>query len=240
MLDSARAAAWVRRWDQTQEHYADHREARFAVMIAAVEEAVGEHRHPVVVDLGAGPGSLAARVAERVPAARIVAVEADPMLAALGKAWCGHAVEFTVIEAGAPDWRAQVSATPAHAVLASSALHYPPLPRLRELYADIAAWLTPGGILVNADHFPDLGAASHIEDEESTEQPWSTWWRQAAAAEELAPLFALRSASFAEGAGGQDNLLTAAAHLELLAEVGFMDGRVRWHRDRSGVVVAHR
>ena len=42
-----------------------------------------------MLDLGCGPGSLAVRLLDRMPAARVVAIDTDPLLLALGRAAYG-------------------------------------------------------------------------------------------------------------------------------------------------------
>ncbi|MFC7739880.1 class I SAM-dependent methyltransferase [Nocardiopsis composta] len=72
------AAEWVDRWDSQQEGYVPHREERFAVLADVVAAALADVAAPVVVDLGCGPGSLTARLAERLPRASFIGVDADP------------------------------------------------------------------------------------------------------------------------------------------------------------------
>src|SRR5271169_3004668 len=79
------AQAWIRRWDAQQQAYLPDREDRFTALIDAVEEAVGRP-DPLVLDLGSGPGSLAVRLLDRMPQSGVIAVEADPLLLALGRA----------------------------------------------------------------------------------------------------------------------------------------------------------
>lgn len=238
MIDDATAAEWVQRWDHQQEHYADHREARFSAMVDLVERATAPHEHPVVVDIGAGPGSLAARLADRLPCARVVAVESDPFLVALGRAWCGEVVEFAAETAGSPGWRDRLELPQVHAVVASSALHYPSLARLRALYVELAEWVSPTGVVVNADHFPDL-------DESGSAQladlgPWTGWWDGVAASAGLAPLLAERTRrAVTDPAAEEENNLGAAEHVALLTAAGFTRVELAWRRDRSGIVVAH-
>ena len=56
------------------------REERFAVIADVVEVVAGGR--PRVLDLGCGPGSLSVRILDRLPAASVVAVDADPVLLA--------------------------------------------------------------------------------------------------------------------------------------------------------------
>ena len=66
-LDTAVAQGWIDRWDVQQTHYLPDREDRFAALIDAVEAAAGRP-DPLVLDLGCGPGSLAVRLLDRIPA----------------------------------------------------------------------------------------------------------------------------------------------------------------------------
>lgn len=50
-----------------QKHSTANREVRFAVIGDAVEELV-DRPDPLIVDLGIGPGSLATRLLDRIPA----------------------------------------------------------------------------------------------------------------------------------------------------------------------------
>ena len=84
-MDLEWAEQWIDRWDAQQEWYMPDREERFTVLIDAVEAGAGRD-DPLVLDLGCGPGSLAVRLLHRMPAARVVAVDTDPLLLALGRA----------------------------------------------------------------------------------------------------------------------------------------------------------
>src|ERR1700723_3207898 len=84
-LDAAAARDWIDRWDRQQEVYMADREERFTALIDAVEAAAGRP-DPLVLDLGCGPGSLATRLLDRIPAATVIAVDADPVLLAIGQA----------------------------------------------------------------------------------------------------------------------------------------------------------
>src|ERR687895_541289 len=80
---------WIDRWDRQQEYYLPDREERFTALIDAVEEGAGRP-DPLVLDLGCGPGSLGARLLERLPKATVIAVDGDPVLLAIGQAAYGE------------------------------------------------------------------------------------------------------------------------------------------------------
>src|ERR1700743_1111995 len=84
-LDPAAARDWIARWDRQPEVYLPDRGERFTALIDAVE--AGTRRpDPLVLDLGCGPGSLATRLLARIPAATVIAVDADPVTLSLGRA----------------------------------------------------------------------------------------------------------------------------------------------------------
>jgi predicted RNA methylase len=60
-----------------------------ATLTAVLAEFVGERSR--VLDLGAGTGSLAAVVLDRLPEARCVAVELDPVMSEIGRRTIGDA-----------------------------------------------------------------------------------------------------------------------------------------------------
>ncbi len=100
-LTTQTASAWVDRWDAQQQVNLPDREERFTVLIDAVQECAGRP-DPLVLDLGCGPGSLAVRLLDRIPAATVVAVDVDQLLLALGRAaWAAPGRPAD----GAPPWR---------------------------------------------------------------------------------------------------------------------------------------
>src|SRR5215467_8003084 len=106
-LSSDTARTWIDRWDAQQQEYLPDREDRFTAIIDAVEETAARP-DPLVLDLGSGPGSLAVRLLRRLPRATVVAVDADPMLLALGQsAWRDvPGLRFADADLRAPGWLA--------------------------------------------------------------------------------------------------------------------------------------
>jgi trans-aconitate methyltransferase len=106
-VDLDRARQWLSRWDAQQEWYMPDREERFTVLIDAVE-AGADRDDPLVLDLGCGPGSLAVRLLDRMPAARVVAIDTDPLLLVLGRAAYGGraGLRFADQDLRRPGWAA--------------------------------------------------------------------------------------------------------------------------------------
>ena len=71
-MTRAQARHWLDRWDRQQEGYIPDREERFAVIVDVVA-AASDRPDPLVVDLGAGPGSLSVRLLDRLPRATVAA-----------------------------------------------------------------------------------------------------------------------------------------------------------------------
>jgi len=144
-LDHAVAARWIGRWDAQQSGYMPDREERFTALIDAVEAEAGRP-DPLVLDLGAGPGSLAVRLLDRIPAAAVVAIDADPLLLALGRAaYAGRAgLRFADLDLRSAGWASRLGLPrPADAAVSTTALHWLTLPALRAVYVEVATVLRP-------------------------------------------------------------------------------------------------
>jgi SAM-dependent methyltransferase len=204
------ARAWIARWDSQQRHYLPDREDRFTALIDAVEAGVGRD-DPLVIDLGCGPGSLAVRLLERLPDATVVAVDADPLTLALGRAAFPDLVglRFTDADLRAPGWSANLGLTrQPDAAVSTTALHWLTPQTLAAVYAEVAALLRPGGLLLNGDHMTEEESAPRlarlgralIEQEERRRLPdgldesWEQWWAAAGEDPDLAALDAERKA----------------------------------------------
>lgn len=241
---------WVDSWDRQQEGYVLHREARFAAMFEVL--AMTTDGPFTAVDLGAGPGSLSRRLLERFPQARVVAVDLDPVLLALGRHTLGDAggrLRWVEADLRAPGWPAEAGLDQVDAVLSSTALHYLMAEELTELYRRLAAVLRPGGVLLDADHLaygddtPVLAAVSrHVQGARRTEAfgeggalDWAAWWEQLR--EESAGVLdhEEREQRFAYRAGQQDAVrLDPAGRRRALREAGFREVETVWqdHDDR--------
>jgi SAM-dependent methyltransferase len=188
-LSLATAERWVERWELQQQRYAVDREERFTVIADVVEHVTaGRAAPPLVVDLGCGPGSLAARLIRRLPDAEIVAVDRDPVLLELGRTHHPDAARYVDAEIGAPGWvRALDLDRPLDAAVSTTALHYLDRDTLLGTYRQLAALLRPGGVLVNGDHLPQGEAgpaeiAAHVgrcradRQRVFAHEDWGSWW----------------------------------------------------------------
>ena len=238
------ALGWIERWERQQEDLLPDREDRFTALIDAVELGTGRE-DPVVVDLGCGPGSLSVRLLDRLPKATVLAVDADPVTLALGRAAYGNrpGLRFVDADLRGREWTAAL-AGPADAAVSTTALHWLTAPDLRDLYVTLATVLRSGGLFLDGDHFGSDPAATTlvrlehelIEREDRRRFPdghgegWTRWWEAAAADPALSGLVAERSerAVDANHHGSPSGLL--ATHVDALQAAGFAEVGTLWQR----------
>jgi SAM-dependent methyltransferase len=259
----AAARAWIDRWDAQQQVYMPDREERFTILIDAVQECAGRP-DPLVLDLGCGPGSLAIRLLDRIPAATVVAVDADPLLLALGRAaWSDRqagpdcvGLRFADADLRVPGWSTALGlGRPVDAAVSTTALHWLPPAALAAMYAEVATVLRPGGLMLNGDHLAEDESAAPtlarlgkilIEREEQRRAPggrgesWSGWWQAVAAAPDLAEALAERTRRSldAEHHGSPSGRL--AVHVDALRAAGFAEVGTLWQRGDNRLLCAVR
>src|ERR1700733_10820550 len=122
------AREWIARWDAQQQDRLPDREDRFTALVDAVEAGVGR-ADPLILDLGCGPGSLAVRLLARLPEATIVAIDADPLTLALGRAaWPDlPGLRFTDADLREPGWSGSLDlGRQPDAAVSTTALHWLP------------------------------------------------------------------------------------------------------------------
>jgi trans-aconitate methyltransferase len=249
-LDAQFARSWVSRWDAQQERYVADREERFAVIgdvVADVVRAAGPPGGATVVDLGCGPGSLSARLADRLPGLRIIGLDADPLLLALGRARYGYRVEF--VDADLADELPEQVPAVIDAAVSTTALHWLDPEPLAALYRRLADRIRPGGVFVDGDHMPAndpaLRELVRLVRERRNEragvndhEEWGAWWEAAQAEPELTELITQRSARAIAHHGS--NALSPAEHAELLLAAGFRSAGPVWQSGDDTVLVAIR
>jgi SAM-dependent methyltransferase len=256
MISSDVARAWIERWDAQQQGYLPDREDRFSALIDAVEEAAGRP-DPLVLDLGSGPGSLAVRLLRRIPAATVVAVDADPLTLGLGRAAWQElpGLRFVDADLRTPGWPAGLDLDrQPDAAVSTTALHWLSGPALTALYAEIAGLLRPGGLLLNGDHMRDddwqptlvrLGRAL-IEREERRRFPdglaetWTDWWESAAADPALAALVAERETRRVDSSHHGSPAGRLSVHVAALRSAGFAEVGTLWQRGENRLLCAVR
>jgi SAM-dependent methyltransferase len=243
------ATDWLRRWDAQQQLHIPDREERFQAITAALAASAGET--PRVLDLGCGPGSLSARVLERLPDAEIVAIDADPVLLAIGRAARGDDRRITFVDADLRgDWVAQMPVGPYDAAVSTTALHWLRLDQLLPFYTTLADVLRPGAVFLDGDRFDfdhdqaAIGrAATKMQPEwpptpEATED-WDAWWAAVEADPHLVEEVAERRARRHEHPHGHERH-TYEFHRAALLAAGFAEVGTVWQRLINRVLIALR
>jgi tRNA (cmo5U34)-methyltransferase len=106
----------------------------------------------ILVELCSGQGLLSLALLERFPECRVLALDGSAqMRQATGATCAAHADRLTVgeFDLASRDWRR--FAAPIHAVVSSLAIHHLDGAGKRALFADMAAGLAAGGVIVIAD-----------------------------------------------------------------------------------------
>jgi SAM-dependent methyltransferase len=253
-ISPAMAREWIERWDAQQQGYLPDREDRFTALIDAVEEAAGRP-DPLVLDLGSGPGSLSVRLLQRMPAATVVAIDADPLTIGLGRAaWRDvPGLKFVDADLRTAGWPAALGLDrQPDAAVSTTALHWLTGSALAALYAELATMLRPGGVLLNGDHLRDddwqptlvrLGKAL-IEREERRRFPdghpesWTDWWESAAADPVLGALVAERDARRVDSEHHGSPAGRLSVHVATLRSAGFAEVGTLWQRGENRLLCA--
>ncbi|MFG2000773.1 class I SAM-dependent methyltransferase [Spirillospora sp. NPDC048911] len=250
------ADRWIDRWDRQQEGFLPDREERFTALIDAVEAGAGRP-DPLILDLGCGPGSLSARLLDRLPAATVVAIDTDPLLLALGAAvHAGRAgLRFADLDLRTPGWSASLRLDrQIDAAVSTTALHWIPGPELRVTYGELARLLRPGGLFLNGDNFKVEDSAPAIARLDRSLQEreiarrfaaghpegWREWWEAAAADPALAAFVAPDAV---DAAGTDHNGLESgllSTHVEALRESGFAEVGTLWQHGDNRLLCAVR
>lgn len=242
------ARAWLDRWDRQQGGYFSDREERFAVVVDVLRAHV-DRPDPLVVDLGAGPGSLARRILAAIPGAEVIAVDMDPLLLGLGEAVPVPGLRFVRQDLRTPGWWDALGCSRRpDAIVSSTALHYLQRDALVEVLRLAAAQITPGGYVIDADHIwsgdPDEDALCEIVGQQSCRrgpghdaEDWVSWWTAVDAAPELAEL---REARRCADLAHTEEQVVPADHLAALRAGGCRSADVVRQSGLDRIVVGRR
>ncbi|MGC0362483.1 SAM-dependent methyltransferase [Rhodococcus sp. 27YEA15] len=233
-------AALVKDWDAQQSAYIAGREQRFDVILDTLELHCAENPF-TVVDLACGPGSLGVRILDRFTDASVIGIDHDPMLLELARRSTTRFDDrLTLLDADLLDtnWADAID-VPVHAMVSTTALHWLLPHQLVELYRQVCDVLTPGGVLLNGDHFrfdsrtpvARRWAARHDEQTQHTSfsggaPTWDAWWETVRAVPGIDALVAERERRFA----GRDAPPTTAVdfHVAALNQAGFSESGTVW------------
>jgi SAM-dependent methyltransferase len=130
------------------------RERLISVLLDVVETMAGTA--PTVVDLACGPGSITCRLFDRLPRARSIAVDVDPVVLTIAAATFADDDRVQVVRADLrdPGWRDALPESPVDAILTATALHWLPEDGVRRLYRDLAGLVPRGGVVAHSEQMP--------------------------------------------------------------------------------------
>ena len=202
---------WLGRWDRQQSAYIPFREQRFTAMLDFLESVAGDEF--TAIDLMCGPGEIARRITDRFPKARVIAIDLDPVLMAVGRGAIGDAGGRIVWhEAGFQDpaWREALGVEQVDAVLSTTAIHWLTAGGIVDLYRQLADLIRPGGVFLNGDQMeyePAKAVMRGISQARLTTHraraiargvdSWEGWWLKLRKEPGLDALFRLRDERFA-------------------------------------------
>lgn len=145
-----------------------------------------------VLDLGSGPGTLTARVLDRFPGSRVVAVDTDPVLLRVGAEALHRYIKRTawvLADLREKSWSSALPARRFDAAISSLALHWLEEGEIRALYRSLRPLLRSGGLLVNGDFLPSSQLEGPGRTAEGHREPqrrraglrafkteWENWW----------------------------------------------------------------
>lgn len=246
--------SWVRRYDLQQQLYAEARERRFDVMFSLLENLLpGEI---TVLDLMAGPGAVSERLLRRLPRARSVAVDVDPVLLQLGQHALGDGdgrLRWVRADVADPAWVDTLGRDRFDAVLSTAAIHWLRPPDMARVYQQLAQLLGPGGVLISGDllplptHLTRIRATVRSVDERrqttacgNGAESWRQWWDALRAEPSLRAEFAERDRIWPPGSASDREVPGQAFHEAALVEAGFAEAAVVWQDLEERVLLAIR
>ena len=233
--------ALLRSWDRQQESCIPNRQSKFEAILTVLGAYLPKRF--TAMDLGSGPGSLAVRVLDRFPGARVVAVDFDPVLLKIGREVSnaiGKRISWVDADIGSARWAEQLPRNRFDAVVSSTALHWLDRARLGRLYRDLAKVMRRGGIFLNGDVLPpgeDKKTLGDITEKIRYErygtlqvefEPWQRWWKKVEREQKsLGPVFRERRARFAH-TQASEGMLPLEDHVQLLRAAGFSEVDSLW------------
>ena len=250
LADKLDASRWFERWEAMQNGYIPQRLYRFDLMLQLA--VLPRDSEVQILDLGCGPGSLALRALQYYPQARVVAVDSDPVLLALGEqvAQERHSrIRFLQADIRQGDWWAAYSGT-FDLAMSATALHWLNAEHLTQTYQRIYQALKPGGCFMNSDHIASDDAATQAQYRQMLRErqqaafratdadSWDGFWQKLGAELNWPDLDKLRGE--AELWEGSDDGLPKGFHLAALRECGFARIAFHWQDLGEAVIGAQR
>jgi SAM-dependent methyltransferase len=245
------AESWQRSWDRLEEGLVPDRERQIGVLLDVVEAVAGSA--PTVIDLACGTGTITCRLLDRLPRARSIAVDVDPVLLAIASATFADDDRVRVVRADLRDaaWGDALPESQVDAVVTATALHWLAEDAVRRLYRDLAVVVRRGGVVAHSermpsDDLPRLGPALAEIDQHRQEgrddrrARWDAWWDQASREPALQAAMTQRRAVFETTYPTEEFSPPADWHITTLTDAGFAEAGLVWRSGAAAVVAAVR
>ncbi len=239
-------ASWAEGWETRMAAHFPRRRELLEVSLNLVALLAPEPAR--VLDLGSGPGSLARLALGRFPAARVMALDFDPVALAIGQGALGDGdgrLRWVRANLATDGWEAALAHDgPFDAVVSVAALHHFPAARVRAIYRALAELIRPGGLFLNAEAMAvgrsgaQLTRALREARTRHAAAPES--WEPAVAEDAvLGPLYLERKALL-ERFPARIRYVSAEAHTRALRGAGFAEAGVAWRHFDETIVAALR
>lgn len=208
---------------------------------------------PTVIDLACGPGTITCRLLDRLPGARSIAVDVDPVLLTIASASFAEDDRVHVVLADLRDrgWDDALPGSRVDAVVTATALHWLPEDAVRRLYRDLAVLVRPGGVVAHSERMPladlpRLGPAlaqigqRHMAGSDDRRARWDAWWEQTSREPVLQPAVMQRRAVFETTYPTEEFSPPADWHIAALTDAGFAEAGLVWRSGPAAIVAAVR
>jgi SAM-dependent methyltransferase len=245
------AESWQRSWDRLEEVLVPDRERQISVLLDAIEAVAGTA--PTVIDLACGTGTITCRLLDRLPRARSIAVDVDPVLLTICRATFANDDRVHVVRADLRDpvWGDALPESQVDAVVTATALHWLAEDAVRRLYRDLAALVRPGGVVAHSERMPladlpRLGPAlaeidqQHTAGSDDRRARWDAWWDQVAHEPALQHAVTERRAVFETTYPTEEFSPPADWHIAALTAAGFAEAGLVWRSGPAAVIAAVR
>ena len=206
------------------------------------------------LDLGCGTASLSERILARYPRARVIALDYDPVLLAIGRRGLGRVggrLAWVESDLRRPGWEEALPPGQFDAVLSSTALHWLSARELGRVYGTLARRIRRGGLFLNGDGIafgsasPRFRAIARTAERRFRAQTsrrgesWRHWWRAVLREPYLGAEAKLHRERFprAHTEVGTPDL---PGHVRLLRRAGFREVEVVWSAWQNRVLAAVR